>query len=91
MKATARTLDCRWDDVQSGQYFPRPLIFFRRSSIYSGKTIACECCALILTASSFMFDQIMPLLNAVEGYDLFDKMKVQKVVFMAHSLPEAKS
>lgn len=28
-----------------------------------------------------MFDKIMPLSEAVEGYDLFDKMKVQKVVF----------
>ncbi|KAF2746663.1 GroES-like protein [Sporormia fimetaria CBS 119925] len=31
----------------------------------------------------FMFDKIMPLTEAVEGYDLFDKMKVQKVVFEA--------
>ncbi|KAK3944597.1 chaperonin 10-like protein [Diplogelasinospora grovesii] len=30
---------------------------------------------------SFMFDKIMPLTDAVEGYDLFDKMKVQKVIF----------
>jgi hypothetical protein len=29
----------------------------------------------------FMFDKIMPLSEAVEGYDLFDQMKVQKVVF----------
>ncbi|EFX00301.1 alcohol dehydrogenase [Grosmannia clavigera kw1407] len=29
----------------------------------------------------FMFDKIMPLTSAVEGYDLFDNMKVQKVVF----------
>jgi len=28
-----------------------------------------------------MFDKVMPLSDAVEGYDLFDKMKVQKVVF----------
>ena len=28
-----------------------------------------------------MFDKIMPLSDAVEGYDLFDKLKVQKVVF----------
>ena len=28
-----------------------------------------------------MFEKIMPLTDAVEGYDLFDKMKVQKVVF----------
>ena len=25
-----------------------------------------------------MFDKIMPLSEAIEGYDLFDKMKVQK-------------
>jgi len=30
-----------------------------------------------------MSDKIMPLSQAVEGYDLFDKMKVQKVVFEA--------
>lgn len=30
---------------------------------------------------SFMFDKIMPLTDAPEGYDLFNKMKVQKVVF----------
>lgn len=30
---------------------------------------------------SFMFDKIMPLSEAVEGYDIFDKMKVQKVIF----------
>jgi len=28
-----------------------------------------------------MFDKVMPLGEAVEGYDIFDKMKVQKVVF----------
>ncbi|KAH8722514.1 chaperonin 10-like protein [Phaeosphaeriaceae sp. PMI808] len=31
----------------------------------------------------FMADKMMPLSEAVEGYDLFDKMKVQKVVFEA--------
>lgn len=30
-----------------------------------------------------MSDKIMPMSQAVEGYDLFDKMKVQKVVFEA--------
>ena len=30
-----------------------------------------------------MADKIMPLEEAVEGYDLFDKMKVQKVIFRA--------
>lgn len=28
-----------------------------------------------------MFDKIMDLQDAVEGYELFDKMKVQKVIF----------
>jgi len=36
-----------------------------------------------LPANSFMQDKIMPLSQAVEGYDLFDKMKVQKVIFKA--------
>jgi hypothetical protein len=31
--------------------------------------------------NSFMFDNIMPLSEAVKGYDLFDQMKVQKVIF----------
>ncbi|KAA8912774.1 alcohol dehydrogenase [Sphaerosporella brunnea] len=31
----------------------------------------------------FMADKIMPLTQAVEGYDLFDQMKVQKVIFRA--------
>ncbi|KAI5863193.1 putative alcohol dehydrogenase [Durotheca rogersii] len=30
---------------------------------------------------SFMFEKIMPLSMAVSGYDLFDKMQVQKVIF----------
>lgn len=34
-----------------------------------------------LTDSSFMFDKIMPLEEAVEGYDLFDKRQVHKVIF----------
>ncbi|KAI9770139.1 MAG: hypothetical protein M1840_003589 [Geoglossum simile] len=31
----------------------------------------------------FMADKIMPLTEAEEGYELFDKMKVQKVIFEA--------
>ncbi|KAF2197883.1 putative alcohol dehydrogenase [Delitschia confertaspora ATCC 74209] len=31
----------------------------------------------------FMADKIMPLSQAVEGYDLFDKMQAQKVIFEA--------
>ena len=30
-----------------------------------------------------MSDKVMPLSEAVEGYDIFDKMKAQKVVFEA--------
>ncbi|EON98151.1 putative alcohol dehydrogenase protein [Phaeoacremonium minimum UCRPA7] len=30
---------------------------------------------------SFMFDKIMPLSSAVEGYDLFNSMKAQKIIF----------
>lgn len=29
-----------------------------------------------------MFDKVMPMAEAVEGYELFDKMKAQKVIFM---------
>jgi hypothetical protein len=31
-------------------------------------------------AHSFMFEKIMPLTEAVEAYEIFDKMKVQKVI-----------
>lgn len=31
--------------------------------------------------SSFMFENIRPLSEAVEAYDIFNKMQVQKVVF----------
>jgi hypothetical protein len=39
--------------------------------------------ARILTRCSFMADKIMPLSDALEGYELFNGMKVQKVVFEA--------
>lgn len=32
---------------------------------------------------SFMTDKIMPMSEALEGYDLFNNMKVQKVIFEA--------
>jgi hypothetical protein len=38
---------------------------------------------IVLIGYRFMADKVMPLSEAVEGYDLFDKMKVQKVVFEA--------
>jgi hypothetical protein len=31
----------------------------------------------------FMADKIMPMTDALEGYELFNTMKVQKVVFEA--------
>ena len=31
-----------------------------------------------------MFDKIMPLSDAAAGYDLFDKMQAQKVIFENH-------
>jgi hypothetical protein len=36
-----------------------------------------------------MFDKIMPLTDAVEGYEIFDKMQAQKVVFDARNVSEA--
>jgi len=39
------------------------------------------CVLLTKDHRSFMFDKIMPLTEAVEAYELFDKMKVQKVIF----------
>lgn len=44
----------------------------------------------MLTMSSFMSDKIMPLSEAVEGYELFDKMKVQKVVFRVNDIQGSK-
>jgi hypothetical protein len=35
----------------------------------------------MLTWCSFMTDKIMPMSQAVEGYDIFNKMQVQKVIF----------
>ena len=32
-------------------------------------------------SNSFMTDKIMPLSQAIEGYDIFNSMKVQKVIF----------
>ena len=41
---------------------------------------------LMLMSTRFMFDKIMPLTEALEGYEIFDKMQAQKVVF---SIPDA--
>jgi hypothetical protein len=32
-------------------------------------------------SNSFMTDKIMPLSQAIEGYDIFNSMKVHKVIF----------
>ena len=37
----------------------------------------------LLTHYSFMTATVMPLSNALEGYELFDSMEVQKVIFDA--------
>ena len=37
----------------------------------------------LLTLNSFMADKIMPLSEAVEGYEIFDSGRAQKVVFEA--------
>lgn len=39
----------------------------------------------ILIDCRFMFEKIMPLSEAVEGYEIFDKMQAQKVVFKVGS------
>ena len=36
----------------------------------------------MLTGNSFMTDKFMPMSQAIEGYDIFNKMQVQKVVFV---------
>lgn len=47
---------------------------------YAFPTLIC------LLRRRFMFDKIMPLSDAVEGYKLFDEMKAQKVVFKVGGL-----
>lgn len=41
------------------------------------------CTSQLANPSRFMADKIMPLSQAIEGYELFDKMQVQKVIFDA--------
>lgn len=45
--------------------------------------LACTTGTMLTEDCSFMADKIMPLSQAEEGYDIFDKMKVQKVIFEA--------
>lgn len=41
------------------------------------------CVHLLIDRNSFMTDKIMPLSQAVEAYEIFNAMKVQKVIFEA--------
>ena len=34
-----------------------------------------------LTVASFMIDKVMPMSQAVEGYEIFNTMKAHKVIF----------
>lgn len=52
-----------------------PRVGFTASSTVLKQKLTLSC--------SFMADKIMTLDEAVEGYDLFDKMKAQKVIFEA--------
>jgi len=64
--------------------FPQALEVLKKKQHLLGYAIffffsPCNCvCTNVLR---FMADKIMPLSEAVEGYDIFDKMKAQKVVF----------
>ncbi|RZJ25880.1 MAG: DEAD/DEAH box helicase, partial [Flavobacterium sp.] len=52
-----------------------------RLSASAAKTQYIFACNEITERVEIMADKIMPMSEAVEGYDIFDKMKVQKVVF----------
>lgn len=88
-KHMARTCDFRWAGVQSDQYSRKRSSFFRKSSIYLGEPRSVVEEKKLLTMLSFMYDKIMPLSDAVEGYDMFDKMKAQKVIFEVVTSGEA--
>lgn len=81
----ARIFVCKWDDAPFAASFLRLLLCLRRSSIYLGElflpSLSYLACDDLIKGDSFMFENIMPLNEAVEGYALFDEMKVQKVVF----------
>lgn len=46
-------------------------------------TRSISCRGLLTVATRFMAEKIMPLTQAVEAYDIFNAMKVQKVIFEA--------
>jgi hypothetical protein len=75
---------CRWAVARSDPSSQKPLQCCRRTNIaWSMYSVFCLTKKREPNADqdSFMFDKIMPLSEAVEGYDLFDSMKVQKVIF----------
>lgn len=80
-----RTFACRWVDVPFGASFLKLLFCLRRSSTCLGEPFSSSFSYLafndLMNNDSFMFENIMPLNEAVQGYSLFDEMKVQKVVF----------
>lgn len=80
-----RTFACRWVDVPFGASFLKLLFCLRRSSTCLGEPsiplFSYRVFYDLINNNSFMFENIMPLNEAVQGYTLFDEMKVQKVVF----------
>ena len=58
--------------------FPEALDMLRQKQHLLGYVRVVKLEATTDWSCSFMSDKIMPLTEAVEGYDLFDKMKVQK-------------
>ena len=66
---------------------PGPIHFPKSSRTLAGETALAEVslidpgCGFLANPASFMFDKIMPLSEALEGYEIFDNMQAQKVVF----------
>ena len=82
---TARMFASRWDAVQFVPSSQKHSLSSRRSKRMSSKSdhsVQCNQSADDEPPCRFMFDHIMPLEEACEGYDMFDKMKVHKVVFV---------
>lgn len=63
--------------------FPQALEALKRNQHLLGSVILSLLSSQANIIRRFMADKIMPLSEAVEGYDLFDKMKAQKVIFEA--------
>jgi threonine dehydrogenase-like Zn-dependent dehydrogenase len=83
MKLTARILPLKWGDARF-EVCNNPERHLVPSNIYLG--IFEESLKLLAKKQhllDFMTATVMPLSNALEGYELFDSMKVQKVIFDA--------